>query len=435
MLNWRTVSSEFVSALFYSLFSWYQSFETSVWPKIPLLLLIFFLFFFSSSDILFWFLFFNILQKRKTKVLLLLLHLILSLSQENLVSHLRCPLLLHPFLSLLLGSLEHFSSQIVEVSYLWVWRITTTCCGNLNSCQFYEPMAWSDLSMEQIHVHQSSWMMLMATLQRRLIQAFLLGINKIKTFFAGSMPHYQKGCWHMLWDWLLLEVPSKGGLHLYPSPKSSNWKPNSNIKKGPQSIIEYVQKIKTISDSLAAVSCPVDEEDLIIHTLNGLPPEYGAFKTAIRTRSSPISIEELHVLLLREEMNLDGSQQGIPDFSTTAPLTSKDTVKLGNFNNNRGRGNCARGQGRFNSNRGRGNSYSQRSNSHSQNSRSCCHICNRTGHTALDYFHRMDCCFQEKHPPSQLAAMATSYHPAAEQTMVCRFRGYKPHHPMISTIP
>lgn len=292
-------------------------------------------------------------------------------------------------------------------------------------------MAWSDLSMEQIHVHQSSWMMLMATLQRRLIQAFLLGINKIKAFFAGSMPHYQKGCWHMLWDWLLLEVPSKGGLHLYPNPISSNWKPNSNIKKGPQSIIEYVQKIKTISDSLAAVSCPVDEEDLIIHTLNGLPPEYGAFKTAIRTHSSPISIEELHVLLLREEMNLDGSQQGIPDFSTTAPLTSKDTVKLGNFNNNRGRGNCARGRGRFNSNRGQGNSYSQRSNSHSQNSRSCCQICNRTGHTALDYFHRMDCCFQEKHPPSQLAAMATSYHPAAEQTMVCRcrFRGYKPHHP------
>lgn len=84
MLNWRTVSSEFVSALFYSLFSWYQSFETSVWPKIPLLLLIFFLFFFSSSDILFWFLFFNSLQKRKTKVLLLLLHLILSFISRKL---------------------------------------------------------------------------------------------------------------------------------------------------------------------------------------------------------------------------------------------------------------------------------------------------------------------------------------------------------------
>lgn len=71
-----------------------------------------------------------------------------------------------------------------------------------------------------------------------------------------------------------------------------------SVKKGTQSITEYVQKIKHISDNLAEVSCSVDEEDLIIHTLNGLPPEYGPFKTSIRTCSHPISIEELHVLLL-----------------------------------------------------------------------------------------------------------------------------------------
>ena len=53
------------------------------------------------------------------------------------------------------------------------------------------------------------------------------------------------------------------------------------------------------------VSSPIDADDLIIYTLNGLPAEYNSFKTSIRTRSSAISIEELHVLLLVEELNME----------------------------------------------------------------------------------------------------------------------------------
>lgn len=90
------------------------------------------------------------------------------------------------------------------------------------------------------------------------------------------------------------------------------------VKKGNQSIIEYIQKIKHISDILAVVSSPIDTEDSIFHTLNGLPREYGPFKTSIHTHSSPISIEELHVLLLCEELNLQSSQQPVTNFSTTA---------------------------------------------------------------------------------------------------------------------
>lgn len=77
------------------------------------------------------------------------------------------------------------------------------------------------------------------------------------------------------------------------------------IKKGTSSISDYIQKIKHISDSLATVLCPVDTEDLIIYTLNGLPLKYGPFKTSIRTRSAPLAIEELHVLLLCEKFNLE----------------------------------------------------------------------------------------------------------------------------------
>lgn len=108
-----------------------------------------------------------------------------------------------------------------------------------------------------------------------------------------------------------------------------------STRKGNQSITEYAQKIKHISDTLAAISSPVDEEDLIIHTLNGLPQEFGPFKTSICTRSSSISLEEFQALLLCEELNLEQSNDIASDFSTTALQSSKDNQGRGSaFNNN-----------------------------------------------------------------------------------------------------
>lgn len=59
-----------------------------------------------------------------------------------------------------------------------------------------------------------------------------------------------------------------------------------------------------IADTLAAVSAPLDDEDLVLHTLNGLPASYNAFKTAIRTRSDSISLAELQDLLFIKEQHL-----------------------------------------------------------------------------------------------------------------------------------
>lgn len=115
------------------------------------------------------------------------------------------------------------------------------------------------------------------------------------------------------------------------------------------SIADYIQKLKHIAESLASISCPIDDEDLIIYTLNGLPAEYGSFKTVIRTYANPITIEELHVLLICEEMNLESEHQSITgsDFSSTALVAFKShTTKPACFNNsNRGRGYQGRGRG------------------------------------------------------------------------------------------
>ncbi|KAJ8622019.1 hypothetical protein MRB53_030548 [Persea americana] len=165
------------------------------------------------------------------------------------------------------------------------------------------------------------------------------------------------------------------------------------------------------SSTLLTVCSPVDDEDIIIYTLNGLPPEYGPFRTSIRTRSAPILLEELHVLLQCEELNLDITQTSSTDILTTAMVASKEANKSGTPLNNRGgKSNFhGRGRGPKNNNRGRGNPIQP------SNPKPCCQICNRTGHTALDCYHRMDYSYQGRHPPSQLAAMAASFNQNNDQ--------------------
>lgn len=183
-----------------------------------------------------------------------------------------------------------------------------------------------------------------------------------------------------------------------------------SVKKGNQSITECIQKIKTSSVNLASASYPVHDEDLILYTLNGLLAQYGPFKTAITTRSDPINIEELHVLMLCEEMNLDGEEHSVADFSSTAQLASKqDSSKTMNYYSRGQFGTRGRGSRGFN-NKGRG-SYSQSRPNHQQLSTSqsrqnfqsakpCCQICNRFSHTDLDCYHRINYSYQGHNPPS-----------------------------------
>lgn len=112
-----------------------------------------------------------------------------------------------------------------------------------------------------------------------------------------------------------------------------------SIKTGFQTISKYIQKIKHVANSLARVSYPVDNEDLIWHTLNGLP-DYAPFKTAIRTQSSSISIEELH-MLIRKEPNVDHIQPAVADFSSKDNDNGNDRAG----NNSSGNTFSSRGNG------------------------------------------------------------------------------------------
>ena len=48
----------------------------------------------------------------------------------------------------------------------------------------------------------------------------------------------------------------------------------------------YLQKIKVVRDNLLAVGVIVDDEELLRIAIKGLPKNYNAFRSTIRTRST-----------------------------------------------------------------------------------------------------------------------------------------------------
>ncbi|CAA0842104.1 Unknown protein [Striga hermonthica] len=71
--------------------------------------------------------------------------------------------------------------------------------------------------------------------------------------------------------------------------------------KGSRSITEYLQTIRSVSDELAIIQSPVDDLDLVIHTLNGLGREYRELSAALRARDTPIAFADLYEKLIEYE--------------------------------------------------------------------------------------------------------------------------------------
>ncbi|KAK9986680.1 hypothetical protein SO802_031631 [Lithocarpus litseifolius] len=67
--------------------------------------------------------------------------------------------------------------------------------------------------------------------------------------------------------------------------------------------MEYprTKKIKIARDKLLAVGVIVDNEEHICIVLHGLPKEFAHFCSAIRTKSDPITCEQLSIMLQSEE--------------------------------------------------------------------------------------------------------------------------------------
>jgi hypothetical protein len=54
-----------------------------------------------------------------------------------------------------------------------------------------------------------------------------------------------------------------------------------NFQKNKMNINDYSTKVKNLANVLASIGAPVDDEDLMVVTLNGLGKNYSQFRTSI----------------------------------------------------------------------------------------------------------------------------------------------------------
>ena len=80
-----------------------------------------------------------------------------------------------------------------------------------------------------------------------------------------------------------------------------------NVQRESMSINDYHMKVKKIADALASIGSPMEDDDLVSMTLNGLGKDYAQFRTSISVREKFPNFEELIALLISEEQRNGGA--------------------------------------------------------------------------------------------------------------------------------
>jgi hypothetical protein len=102
-----------------------------------------------------------------------------------------------------------------------------------------------------------------------------------------------------------------------------------NLQKNKMNINDYSTKVKNLADALVSIGAPVDDEDLVAVTLNGLGKNYNQFRTSIAIRETFLNFQYLITLLISDEMKVvDTSSNG----------GSQENAFYSNTNRGRGRG-------------------------------------------------------------------------------------------------
>lgn len=141
-------------------------------------------------------------------------------------------------------------------------------------------------------------------------------------------------------------------------------------------MMEYIEKKRSISDSLAENLNPISDEDLISHLLTGLDSSYGPFTATFMMKTDDIScvpVDDLVGLLLQEEAHLEQEHSRM---STSVSESSSSTALTAN-----------RYVPRSSPSKSASSPSSQNRNLDSRR-RLQCQLCSIPGHEAIDYWHR-----------------------------------------------
>jgi len=63
-------------------------------------------------------------------------------------------------------------------------------------------------------------------------------------------------------------------------------------------INDYYTKVKNLANALTSIRAPVDDEDLVVMTLNGLGKNYSQFHTSIVVRETFLDFQDLITLFM-----------------------------------------------------------------------------------------------------------------------------------------
>jgi hypothetical protein len=102
-----------------------------------------------------------------------------------------------------------------------------------------------------------------------------------------------------------------------------------NLQKNKMNISDYSTKVKNLANVLASIGAPVDDEDLVAVTLNGLGKDYNHFRISIVVRKTFPNFQDLITLFISEEMIIVG---------TSSNEGSQKNAFYSNSNRGRGRG-------------------------------------------------------------------------------------------------
>lgn len=167
------------------------------------------------------------------------------------------------------------------------------------------------------------------------------------------------------------------------------------IKKGTQSISEFVLHIRSIADSLLAISDPISERDQIYVILQGLLEEYNTFIMIEYNKTEPMDIYEVDGLIYVQEAWLDKYRQELPAPSATTNVVQgaghhhHATIHSGGSGYHpRGKGKPGRGREKSRFNRSTGNLPT-------------CQLCNKYGHSVMECWHRFNENFEPLAPKLQ----------------------------------
>ena len=195
------------------------------------------------------------------------------------------------------------------------------------------------------------------------------------------------------------------------------------------SMMEYTMKLKSFSDSLAAIGEPVSEQDQIMNLLGGLGADYNVVVTSINVRDDKISIDTVHSMLLSFENRLE--QQNSHDENSLISANIAQSKSNGGrtyYKNSQGyqrsqgqSSNSASDQNFYSRNRGRSSRGGQ-ARRNNNNNRPQCQLCGKFGHTVHSCYHRFDITFQAQTSTNQpqnqgpISAMVATPHSVGDES-------------------